>query len=176
MYPIIRMSAALITSQFKPKISFDETFESTHRIMPWDIDIFGELNNGITLTILDLNRLPFGGRVGWNKTLFSNRWSMTMAGVSVRYRKRIRMFEKVRITCKAVGRDDRFFYIVQTIWSGDKPATNALYRSAVTDKNGIVPTQNVADAMKAPDWMPQLPEWVQNWIDAEDTRTWPPES
>ncbi|MEO1563480.1 MAG: acyl-CoA thioesterase [Pseudomonadota bacterium] len=176
MYPIIRLSVSLLHARRQEKLPFDAVHESTHRIMPWDIDIFGELNNGLTLTILDLNRLPFGQRVNWNQALLKNGWSMTMAGVSVRYRQRIRMFDKVRITCRAAGRDERFFYLVQTIWRGDVAATNALYRSAVTDKNGLVPTQKVAEAMNAPDWNPDLPDWVQAWIDAEASRTWPPES
>ena len=176
MYPIVRITYSLIKSRHQSRLGFDETHESFHRIMPWDIDLFGELNNGLTLTILDLNRLPYGQRVNWNQTLMKNRWAMTMAGVSVRYRQRIRMFEKVRITCRAAGRDERFFYLVQTIWRGKTAATNALYRSAVTDKNGLIPTQKVADAMGAPDWNPEMPEWVQAWIDAEAQRAWPPES
>ncbi|MEM0978057.1 MAG: thioesterase family protein [Pseudomonadota bacterium] len=176
MYPFIRLSISLLHARGQPKTSFDDVYESHHRVMPWDMDLFGELNNGLTLTLLDLNRLPFGQQTGWNRCLLNNGWAMTMAGVSVRYRKRIRMFEKVRITCRSAGRDDRFFYLVQTIWSGKTAATNAVYRCAVTNKKGLVPTQDVAVAMGAPDWAPELPAWVRAWIDAEAERTWPPES
>lgn len=174
MYPILRMSIAMIKGRMRPKVGLNDVFESTHRIMPWDIDIFGELNNGITLTILDMNRMPFGDRIGWNQTLFKNRWGMTMAGVSVRYRARIRAFDKIRIQCKAAGRDDRFFYIVQTVYRGDVPTTQALYRAAVTDRNGLIPTQQLAEAMGHPDWKPEMPDWVTAWIEAEGQRPWPP--
>ncbi|MEM9716138.1 MAG: acyl-CoA thioesterase [Pseudomonadota bacterium] len=176
MYPAIRMALALWSGSRQPERDVNDTFESTHRVMPWDIDIFGELNNGTTLTLLDLNRLPFGGRVNWNQTLIKNGWMMTMAGVSVRYRRRIRAFQKIRITCKAVGRDDRFFYLVQTIYRGDEPTTQALYRVAVTNKKGMIPTQEMVEAMDELDWNPEIPDWVAAWIAAEDLRPWPPET
>ena len=176
MYPYIRMAASVIKHSRGPKIGLDDIFESHHRIMPWDIDIFGELNNGTTLTILDLNRLSFGGRIGWNTTLLKNGWMMTMAGVSVRYRKRIRVFDKIKITARAVGRDDRFVYILQSIWRKGEAATQALYRVAVTDKNGIIAPQDLAEAMGHSDWNPKMPDWVLAWIEAEGKRPWPPES
>ncbi|MEO0342716.1 MAG: acyl-CoA thioesterase [Pseudomonadota bacterium] len=175
MYPFIRLGLSMIRARRAPKYNINDVFESEHRVMPWDIDIFGELNNGTTLTLLDLNRLAFGDRVDWNQTLLKNKWAMTMAGVSVRYRRRIRVFDAIKITCKAVGRDDRFFYLVQTIYRKTEATTQALYRVAVTSKDGLVATQSLADAMDNSDWRPEIPDWVQAWITAEDTRPWPPE-
>jgi len=156
-------------------LSLNDIYTSYHRIMPWDIDVFGELNNGRTLTIMDLNRLPFGSLVGLNRTIRENQWMLTMAGVSVRFRKRVKMFDRVRITCKVVGRDERFFYLEQTMWLGDDAAHNALYRAVAYSKDGIVPTERLGNALGLTDWNPEMPEWVKNWIEAEATRVWPPE-
>jgi len=109
------------------------------------------------------------------KVMKKRGWGLTMAGASVRYRRRVHLFEKVRITTKAVGRDERFTYLVQTMWKGDEATSNIVYRSAITDENGIVPTQELADELGFPDWNPDMPKWVQNWIKAEDTRDWPPQ-
>ena len=75
-----------------------------------------------------------------------------------------------------LGRDEKFMYLIQTMWRNNEATSSILYRSAVTDKNGIVPTQKVADALGYPDWKPELPEWVKNWIKAEGTRAWPPKT
>ena len=177
MFPFFRFFLAMIRQLGKPRLGPDETFTTYHWIMPWDIDVFGELNNGRTLTIFDLNRLPFGLRTGLVDVIRKKGWAMTMAGVSVRFRKRIKMFNRVRITCRVVGRDERFFYMNQTMWLGDEPAHNALYRGVVySKKDGIVPTQEIGEALEQPDWAPDMPQWVQNWIDAEATRAWPPEN
>ena len=175
MYPFFRLLLSYLRIIGHPKLGPDDIFTSFHRIMPWDIDVFGELNNGKTLTIMDLNRLPFGSVMGLTRAIRENQWMLTMAGVSVRFRKRVKMFNRVRITCKVVGRDERFFYLEQTMWLGDEAAHNALYRAVVYNNEGIVPTEKLGKAMGLDDWNPEMPDWVQNWIAAEATRVWPPE-
>lgn len=175
MYPVIRMAKELVKFRNAPKLGIDEMHVSTHICWPIDIDIFGELNNGRTLTLYDLGRLVMGKRMGLMAALRKNGWGMTMAGASVRYRRRVKMFQKITMKTCALGRDARFIYLHQSMWHKDQATSSVLYRTAITDKNGIVPTQRVADALGYPDWNPELPAWVVNWIKAEDTRTWPPE-
>ncbi|MXU64060.1 acyl-CoA thioesterase [Oceanomicrobium pacificus] len=175
MYPLIRFATELWLARKEEPLPLDGTHVSTHRCMPWDIDIWGELNNGRTLTLFDLGRIPLAGRVGLIKVLRENRWGLTMAGASVRYRRRVRAFDKVEMHSRCIGRDEKFLYLQQSMWRGDEAANSILYRSAVTDRNGIVPTQIVAEALGQPDWNPPLPAWVQAWIDAEAERVWPPE-
>ena len=62
------------------------------------------------------------------------------------------------------------------MWCKDEATSAILYRVALTGKNGIVPTQKMTDALGCPDWNPEMPEWVTNWIAAENTRVWPPEN
>lgn len=176
MYPIIRLIKEIVKFRNAPKLGIDDVHVSTHICWPVDIDIFGELNNGRTLTLYDLGRLVMGQRVGLAVLLKKKRWGMTMAGASVRYRRRVRVFQKFTMKSRAIGRDDRFIYLHQTMWRKGEATSGILYRVAITDKNGIVPSQKVADALGHPDWNPEMPEWVTNWIAAENTRVWPPES
>lgn len=174
MYPILRMAKEVVKFKNAPALSLHDEHVSSHICWPVDIDIFGELNNCRTLTLYDLGRLVMGQRMGWLKLMKKNKWGMTMAGASVRYRRRVKVFQKFTIHSKPAGRDEKFIYIHQSMWRGDQATSSILYRTAVTDKNGIVPTQMVADAMGCPDWNPKMPEWITNWITAEDTRTWLP--
>jgi acyl-CoA thioesterase FadM len=175
MYPFLRLAYHTLKTRRMKRLSFQDTHECTVRIQPQDIDIFNELNNGRILTLFDLGRLPFGYRVGLMEVMKRKKWGMTMAGASVRYRKRVHLFQKVRITTTAVGRDERFFYIIQTMWAGSEATSNIVYRAAMTDKKGIVPTDEFVEEMGIPDWNPPMPDWVKNWIGAEATRDWPPE-
>lgn len=174
MYPFLRLAKEMIISRNAPALGPLDKHISYHRCWPHDVDGFLEMNNGRILTILDLGRTVLARRVGLLKALRDNRWGLTMAGVSVRYRRRIRPFEKFTVVSRAVGWDGRFFYLDQSIWVGEVCAVQALYRSAVTDKNGIVDPQKVFDATGTTDAPPAFPDWVQNWIDAEATRPWPP--
>lgn len=175
MYPVIRMVKELIIHRNAPPLPPMGTHVSHHRCWPWDIDLWMELNNGRTLTLLDLGRLPLASRIGLIAVLRKKRWSMTMAGVSVRYRRRIRTFEKFEMRSRAVWWDERFVYLEQTMWKQDGECANhALYRSAITDRNGIVSPETVMAEMRQDLTRPEAPEWVLAWINAEALRPWPP--
>ena len=175
MYPLIRLAKEMAVHRSAPPLDPLGVHVSHHRCWPQDIDVFMEMNNGRILTILDLGRTVLARRVGLLAALKANGWGLTMAGVSVRYRRRIRPFVKFRTVSRALGWDARFFYLDQSIWIGETCAAQALYRSAVTGPDGIVPPSQVFAFMGHSGISPPLPDWVQNWIDAEATRVWPPE-
>ncbi|WP_210528648.1 acyl-CoA thioesterase [Rubellimicrobium arenae] len=175
MYPLVRLLFQSWRHRADPPLPLDGIHESRHVCWPWDIDIFGELNNGRTLTLYDLGRIPWSRRIGLTRILRDQRWQVAVAGASVRYRKRVHTFQSVRMRTRALGWDQRFFYIEQAMWlPSGTCASHILIRSAVTDRNGIVPPLRVLEAMGASRPSPPLPSWVAEWIEAEALRPWPP--
>ena len=147
---------------------------SHHLCWPWDLDLWIELNNGRTLTLYDLGRVPAARRIGVDRALAAQGWSMVVAGASVRYRRRIRAFDRLEMRTRALGWDDRFLYTEQSIWVRGHCANHILVRSAVTGGDGIVAPERLAEVLglgKSPD----LPDWVRAWIGADATRPWPPQ-
>ncbi len=175
MYPVLRMGLGVLAARRQAPLPVDGVHVTHHTCMPWDLDMWVELNNGRTLTLLDIGRIQLAMRTGLIAALRRERWGLTMAGVSVRYRRRIRAFDRFEVRSQCVGRDARFLYLHQTIWKGGEAACSALYRSAVTDASGIVASDRVAAAMGHAGWNPELPGWIQSWIAAEAERPWPPE-
>ncbi|SMX46680.1 acyl-CoA thioesterase [Actibacterium lipolyticum] len=173
MYPFIRLFKEMIIHRNAPAMPLDGTHVSHHICWPWDLDLWNELNNGRTLTLYDLGRMPAARRVGLLKTLMQQKWGMTMAGVTVRYRRRVRMFDRLEMRTRFVGADKRFIYIDQTMWKKGECSSQAVYRVAVTGPDGIVPTEKLIEAMGA-EKLPDLPGWIQTWIEAEAQRPWPP--
>ena len=131
MYPVVRMVYQLAVNRNAPPLPLTGTHVSRHRCWPWDIDLWMELNNGRTLTFYDLGRIPLARRTGIVGLLRREGWGLTMAGASVRYRKRIRTFESVEMHSRVLGWDDRFIYLDQSMWKGGTCCNQALYRSAV---------------------------------------------
>jgi len=174
MYPFIRMALTMAKAKRMGHLPIDGTHESHHVAAPWDIDVFGEVNNGRILSLYDLGRFGLAVRMGLTRTLREQRWGLTIAGTSIRYRKRLLAFQRYSVRSRAVGRDDRFVYISQSMWRGDIALSHALFRTAVVDKDGIVPPRTVLDALAIEDWEPTLPSYVTNWKSAESTRPWPP--
>jgi len=103
-------------------------------------------------------------------------WGLTMAGSHVRFRRRIRGFERFEVRSRAVCWDDKFMYLEQSMWKRDgECASHVLYRAAVTDKNGLIRPARVLEAMGTPEAVsPQMPEWIAEWVAAESLRPWPP--
>lgn len=175
MYPVVRMFWQLWRHRNDPPLGFTETHISQHYCLPWDIDIWMELNNGRTLTLYDLGRIPLGKRVGLLAALKARGWGLTVAGSSPRYRRRIRAFERITMKSRGVGVDARFFYIEQSMWKRDgECAGHVLIRSAVTGKSGIVPPAEVLAQMGHTGDLPGLPDWVAAWAAADALRPWPP--
>lgn len=175
MYPILRLAWEFWEHRKAPPLKPTDTHISHHRCWPWDIDLFAELNNGRTLTLYDLGRLPLARRAGLVRALRENRWGLTMAGASVRYRRRVRAFQRFEMRSRAVCFDDRFIYLEQSMWRGEVCCSHILYRSAVTDRDGIVAPVRIMEAIGAPKGSPEMPDWVAAWIAAEDARPWPPQ-
>jgi len=92
MYPLVRLAKEYFMARKSGPLHAMDTHVSHHRCWPQDLDLFMEMNNGRILTILDLGRTSLAHRAGLLATLRKQRWGLTMAGVSVRYRKRISPF------------------------------------------------------------------------------------
>lgn len=176
MYPFFRFAWAVWRARHLPPLGIGQAHVSHHVIMPWDLDLWRELNNGRTLTIYDLGRFPLFIRSGIIGAMRKRGWGGTVAGVSVRYRRRVRGFDRVRMVSRVLGFDDRFVYIDQSMWRGAEAVSNALYRVAITGPDGIVPPELLAAETGQATVSPPLPDWVRAWIAAEAQRQWPPDS
>ncbi|MGY9048059.1 hypothetical protein P775_20235 [Puniceibacterium antarcticum] len=175
MYPFIRMFKEILVHRNDPPLALGAAHVSHHMCWPWDIDLWKELNNGRTLTLYDLGRIPMARRSGMVSALRRMRWGMTIAGTTVRYRRRVRVFEQVEMRSRLLCWDARFLYLEQSMWKKDgECSSHAVYRVAVTDSNGIVPTKRVTEEMGLTCASPPMPDWVVQWTKAEAHRPWPP--
>ncbi len=173
MYPFIRFAKELIKFRNATPLKPGQDHISHHICWPWDLDFWMELNNGRTLSLYDLGRIPLAQRMGLIDVLKREKWGLTVAGSSVRYRRRVRMFQKFEMRSRMVAADERFFYLEQGMWRNGECTSHALFRTAVTDANGIVSADRVADALGYP--APEgMPEWIAEWSKAEAKRPWPP--
>ena len=179
MYPFVRLLKVMLVHRKPDGAGFLDTHVSHHICWPWDLDPWRELNNGRTLTLYDLGRVPMANRMGLSGAMRQRRWGMAVAGASVRYRKRVTVFQRIEMRTHVVGWDDKFIYIEQSMWRGDTCTSHILLRTAVTGKRGIVPPGEVVDVIAEVTGrdivQPDLPDWVQGWIDADHTRPWPPQ-
>ena len=176
MYPYFRLAKEALKFRKAPDLPILGTHVSHHICWPWDIDPWMELNNGRTLTLFDLGRIPLAMRTGLAGTLRANGWGIAVAGASTRYRRRVKMFHRIEMRSRCIGWDERFIYMEQSMWRKGECTGHMLLRGAVTSAQGIVPTDTVMARMGTATQSPPLPDWVQAWIAADAQRPWPPQA
>lgn len=175
MYPVIRMYWHRLRQRCSPALPLLGEHRSTHYCLPWDLDTWWELNNGRTLTLYDLGRIPLVRRNRLHAAVRRNGWGLAVAGATVRYRRRVRMFDRIDMRSRLLGWDARFFYIEQSMWmTGGDCASHLLVRFAATGTGGILDPGRVVAAMGQDPVSPPLPDWVRVWSDSESLRPWPP--
>lgn len=180
MYPFLRISWAYIAAHRAPPLALTAAHHSRHFVHLWDLDPYLELNNGRTLTLYDLGRIPLFIRTGLFRGLKRQGWRSTVAGSTIRYRRRVRPGDRLEMISRVLGWDARFFYIEQSLWRGADCASHVVIRDAVVRKpaaggGSLVPTGEVLAALNYEGPIPKLPPWVQTWAEAEALRPWPPE-
>jgi len=159
-----------------PKVGIYDWHVDTHRAWPWDTDLFGELNNGRILTLFELDRWAVAVRIGMMGHVLKKGIMFPIAGVSIRYRKRIPTWQKYRTQTRFLTYDGRFTYVEQSMWQGDTCMSQMLLRAAIKDKNGTIKPRDFMERLGLGTEQPPMPEWAQNWIEADATRPWPPTS
>lgn len=175
MYPVIRMTKEIVKFRNAPGLPITGTHVSHHICWPWDIDMWMELNNGRTLTLYDLGRIPLAIRTGLWDTLKRNRWGIVVAGNTTRYRRRVRAFERFEMRSRCIGWDDRWFWLEHAMFTGGECSSHILIRGAVTSRKGMIPPPQVIKVMGVSEPSPPIPDWVQAWAEADTKRPWPPQ-
>ena len=175
MYPYLRTAHILWSESRKPPIGLFETHILQMRCRPGDIDGFAEMNNGRILMLYDLGRFALALRSGLGRQMRAQSWGLVVAGSTVRYRARLTLFQPFALHTRLLGWDARFIYLEQAMWRGETACNHALLRTGVTSGGKLVPTSEVAQAMKWEDGSPDLPPWARAWAEADRSRPWPPE-
>ena len=164
MYPIFRLFRVIAKSKLQKKISFDSAHnESINlRVLPQDIDLFMELNNGRYVTLLDLGRFSYGAKVNMGNFLKKNNWSLTIVGTYNEYRYRLRIFQRFKLQTRILGYDEKWFYFFQKIVKDGKIHMASVVKFSYTSKKGLVSPKEVTKAMGIKYDPDQLPDWIQD--------------
>jgi len=170
MYPYFRLLRVFVAARLGATLELGEVGRLRFRVWPPDIDVYPEMNNGRQLTVMDMGRIDLAIRSGLFRLVRRSGWAFAAGGASVRYRRRLRPLHSFVLATDLVGYDERWFYFVQEIQRRELVHTSALVRIGVTSTTGLVPVPRVLEALDAGQWRPELPEWVQRWIEAEDHR------
>ena len=164
MYPVLRLIRVIIKSKLQEKVDFNSNHNECIKLMvlPQDIDLFIELNNGRYVTLLDLGRFSYGAKVNMGSFLKKNNWSLTIVGTYNEYRYRLRLFQRFELQTRILGYDENWFYFFQKIVKDGKTHMASVVKFSYTSKKGLVSPKEVTKVMGIEYEPNQIPDWIQD--------------
>ena len=135
------------------------------RVLPGDLDLFGHMNNGRYLAIMDLARIDLLVRAGMLPKVLKKRWIVPIGGAVVEFHGSLRPFESYEIHTQLVSWDERWFYFRQEFRRSREPArvvsvgyVKAVFRGA---QGSVRPCDVVAELRGGPQPRPALTDEVR---------------
>ncbi|MEE4384023.1 MAG: thioesterase family protein [Pseudomonadales bacterium] len=138
------------------------------RVWPHDLDVFGHMNNGRYLQIMDVARAEWMARVGVVTSMWRHRWSAVLGGGVVRFRHSLGPFQRYHVRTRLLGWDERWWFLEHSFLDAvERRVATGVSRAALRAEHGWVDSATVIAAVD-PEAAPlAAPEWVVDWLDVE---------
>lgn len=138
------------------------------RVWPNDLDTNFHMNNGRYLTLMDLGRLDLLLHLGAVRIVFKKKWFPVLAGLQVRFRRPLNLFQKFEISTRIVTWDAKWIFLEQKIRRGGDLALHAYLKGVFVGPKGSVPITELLALMGVRETPPPMPPALALWLEAED--------
>ncbi len=137
------------------------------RVLPSDLDVYGHMNNGRYLTLMDLGRMDMLYRTGLIHIAKKRRWNPLVASSLVRYKKSLSLFQPYRLHTRIVCWDEKWFFIEQKFKINGHDIAVGLIKGLFYGHKGKVPTETVIAALGHQMSSPPMPDSIKMWLETE---------
>jgi acyl-CoA thioesterase FadM len=145
-------------------------------VLPNDLDANMHMNNGRYLTIMDLGRFHYMLRTGIFGPALKKGYAPVLGSAKIRYRLPLLPFHPFDLQTRIITWDEKWVYVEQrfVLTKGDKAgavAAIALLKASLYDTKAKVtakPKDILALIDKADIPVPEMPEYVKRWSEAEE--------
>ena len=162
-----RLLKLIFSVPFKKRLGLMDVSVLRFRVLPNDLDIYGHMNNGRYLTLMDLGRMDWIWRTGLGGAAKENRWKPLVASSVIRYKKSLTLWRPFCLRTRIIGWDEKWFYIEQIFKKGERVMAIAMVKGLFRGPKGNVPPSQVLAAMGSSPHSPQLPPFVHLGIKSE---------
>lgn len=140
------------------------------RVWPHDLDFWGHVNGGRYLTMSDLGRLDLFVRAGFFQVARREGWVLPIGAAAVRFRRPLRLFQRVELRTRVLGWDDRWGYLSTEFHRGGRPIATVVTRGLAQERSGARVSMETLFARLGWSEEPMpVPAEVRAWVDAEAT-------
>lgn len=172
----LRLLWLLFASRFRPRLTQPFGVSVLNLVvLPNDLDIYGHMNNGRYLAIMDLGRMDAFVRGGLVPVARAAGWNPVLSAAQVRFRRELRLFQKFRLETRILYWEDTAFVMEHRILVDldgrrDVVATRALMRGGLYDRaaRAFVPVAELFRRMRVEAISPPATDEVRAFLAAED--------
>ena len=138
------------------------------RVLPNDLDVFGHMNNGRYLAIMDLGRIDYLYRTGSMRATRDRGWHPLVAGARIRYRRPLMLWQFYTLHTRLLGWDDKWLFIEQRFEREGQLVAVARVKGLFAGREGKVPTAALLQAIGLDSVSPPLPQDLLRWAGKEE--------
>ncbi|TQJ30124.1 thioesterase family protein [Microbacterium sp. SLBN-146] len=137
------------------------------RTLPTDLDLLGHMNNGRYASLFDLGRFDLLIRTGLWDLLAEQKWYAVVASETITFRKSLELWQRFTVESRLLGHDDRSTYLMhRAVVDGEVYAEMVVRARFLRRGGGVVPLEELFEALHKPDNLPDLAPWVADWAEA----------
>lgn len=115
---VTRIGLTAARASLQPRIQVLEEFRMAMRVWPTDLDVYGHVNNGVYLTLMDHGRLAHWIRTGLFKASIPRRWIPVLGSSTVRYQRELKLLQRFELVTALRHWDDKWFFFEQRFERG----------------------------------------------------------
>ena len=163
-----RLLLTWLATRFEEAIGTRVACEQWFRVLPTDLDLFGHMNNGRYLQIMDVARFRWMLRTGVVSNLRRHNWRVVLGGTVTRHRAALRLFARYRVRTRLISVDERWFIFEHAFYDArERLVASSLCRAAVLDADGWLTTETVLQWIDPDASFPAPDAHVASWLQAD---------
>ena len=165
----LRYPLAGLRALRKPSLGVLDEARLSMRVRPSDCDVLMHVNNGRYLSLMDIGRIDLVARAGWMRVLRREGWSAVAGGVTIRFRRELRLGARYELVTRCVGWQDTWWFFEQRFEREDGSlAARAYAKVTILDsRKRRVPAERVLRALDLELESPPLPPGIAAWQSSE---------
>jgi len=166
----LRLLLVMLRNMSHTKQHHSHSCKSPFRVLPHDIDVFGHMNNGRYLQIMDVARAEWMLQTGVAGAIRKNRWGPVLGGGFIRFRHSMKLWQSYSVLTRLLGWDKHWFYLEHCFLDQTQRYVAVGITRAGLRKNGAwVGAHEVANIVEPGAESPVIPEHVLEWLELEQS-------
>jgi acyl-CoA thioesterase FadM len=167
MIPYIQYAKVVASSLSAPKLSLLDEYHLPLRVSLADVEVT-RMNNGRFVTLMDLGRVGLCVRCGLLPAMLRKRWTPVVGGVSIRFRRSLRLGQEFDLVTRVAAFGEKFWYFDQRFEAGGELCAVAFVKAVMLGPRGSVSSSDILAAVDAPELVsPPLPDALRLWMQSE---------